>query len=246
MRPGRTAAPPTITRVTGLLEDVLAAQPDPPATTLVATLAVAALLVAYAPAWRLLRHVVTIAHEGGHAAVASLTGRSLQGVRLHSDTSGLTVSSGRPRGAGVVLTLLAGYPAPALIGLAAAFALSAGRVRLTLVGALLLLLALLLQIRNVFGVVSVVATGGALLAVAGWAPDGVQAAAAYLLTWFLLLGAPRTLVELQGSRRRRRGRTSDVDQLADLTRVPAIVWLVVMAAAAVGALGLAVVWLLAP
>jgi hypothetical protein len=229
-----------------VLEELLSAQPDPPATTLVATLAMAALLVFYPPTWRLLRHVVTIAHEGGHAAVAGMTGRSLEGVRLHSDTSGLTVSRGRPRGIGVVLTLLAGYPAPAAVGLAAAFALSAGRVRLTLVCLLLLLLALLLQIRNVFGVVSVVATGAVLLAVAGWAPSAVQAGAAYLLTWFLLLGAPRTLLELQQSRAARRARTSDVDQLADLTHVPAVIWLAVMAAGTLGALAVSVVRLLAP
>jgi hypothetical protein len=231
--------------VTGVLDDVLATQPAPPATTLVATLAVAALLVAYGPAWRVLRHVVTIAHEGGHAAVATLTGRSLQGVRLHSDTSGLTISSGRPRGVGVVLTLLAGYPAPAVVGLVGAFALSNDRVRLTLVCAVLLLLALLLQIRNVFGVVSVVATGGVLLLVTGYAPSAVQAAAAYLLTWFLLLSAPRTIAELHRSRAGRRAPTSDVDQLAALTHVPALVWMFLMVLTTLGALGLAVAWLLA-
>jgi hypothetical protein len=231
--------------VTGVLDDVLGAQPGAPATTLVATLAAAALLVAYGPAWRVLRHVVTIAHEGGHAAVATLTGRSLQGVRLHSDTSGLTISSGRPRGPGVVFTLLAGYPAPALVGLAGAFALSNDRVRLTLVCAVLLLLVMLLQIRNVFGVVSVVATGAVLLLVTGYAPSAVQAAAAYLLTWFLLLASPRTIAELHRSRAGRRAPTSDVDQLAALTHVPAVVWTFLMALTTVGALGLAMVWLLA-
>lgn len=242
---GARPAGPTIADVTGVLDDVLTAQPDAPATTLVATLAVAALLVAYGPAWRVLRHVATIAHEGGHAAVATLTGRTLQGVRLHSDTSGLTISKGRQRGAGVVLTLLAGYPAPALVGLAGAFALSHGRIRLTLVCSVLLLLVLLLQIRNVFGVVSVVATGGVLLLVTGYAPSAVQAAAAYLLTWFLLLAAPRTIVELRRSRAGRRAPTSDVDQLAALTHVPALLWMLLMALTTLGALGLAMAWLLA-
>jgi hypothetical protein len=39
----------------------------------------------------------------------------------------------------------------------------------------------------------------------------------------LLLAAPRPLVELLTARRRR-GRTSDPDQLAGLTRVPAVLW----------------------
>src|SRR5699024_12319039 len=64
--------------------------------------------------------LATITHEGGHALVALLTGRRLTGIRLNRDTSGVTLSRGRPRGAGIVVTLLAGYPAPALTGLAAA------------------------------------------------------------------------------------------------------------------------------
>ena len=38
--------------------------------------------------WRLARNAITIAHEGGHGLVALLTGRRLDGIRLHSDTSG--------------------------------------------------------------------------------------------------------------------------------------------------------------
>lgn len=43
-------------------------------------------------AWRLVRILTTVVHEAGHAVVAMLVGRRLQGIRLHSDTSGLTVS----------------------------------------------------------------------------------------------------------------------------------------------------------
>ena len=42
--------------------------------------------------------LVTITHEGAHGVAAFVTGRRLQGIRLHSDTSGLTISSGRPSG----------------------------------------------------------------------------------------------------------------------------------------------------
>ena len=43
-------------------------------------------------------------HEAGHALTAVLTGRRLTGIRLHSDTSGLTLSTGRPSGPGMVAT----------------------------------------------------------------------------------------------------------------------------------------------
>ncbi len=66
--------------------------------------ALAAVLVLVPAAWRLTRHAVTIVHEGGHGLAATLSGRRLAGIRLHSDTSGLTVSVGRPRGPGMVVT----------------------------------------------------------------------------------------------------------------------------------------------
>jgi len=69
---------------------------------------------------------VTLVHEAGHAVVAVLTGRRLNGIRLHSDTSGLTVSSGKPRGAGMIATAAAGYLAPAALGLGSVLLVDAG------------------------------------------------------------------------------------------------------------------------
>ena len=66
------------------------------------TAALALGLVLSRVAWPYTRMLVTITHEGGHAVAALLAGRRLQGIRLHSDTSGLTVSSGRPSGPGTV------------------------------------------------------------------------------------------------------------------------------------------------
>ena len=91
---------------------------DLPTEVLLETALGALLLVAVRPVWRRTRHVVTIAHEGAHGLAAVLSGRRLAGIRLHSDTSGLTVSAGRPTGPGMVLTLLAGYTGPGLFGLA--------------------------------------------------------------------------------------------------------------------------------
>ena len=49
-----------------------------------------------------------------------------------------------------------------------------------------------------------------------------QSAFAYLATWFLLLAAPRPVLELQALRWRQGARDSDADQLARLTRLPAL------------------------
>ncbi len=186
--------------------------------------AVALALVLLPQLWPRTRHVVTIAHEGGHALIALLTGRRLAGIRLHSDTSGLTTSVGRPTGPGMVATLLVGYLTPPALGLVAAAALAAGWVSATLWVSLLLLAGMLLQIRNVFGGLLLLVAGAAVLAVSSWAPGQAQALAGCGLAWILLLGGFRATVELARTRRTARRGTSDADQLARLTRVPAVVW----------------------
>lgn len=208
----------------------------PPSWQVVLLLGLVSLVVTWSPpGYRLVRHLVTLVHEAGHAAVAALVGRRLTAIRLHSDTSGVTVSRGRPRGPGMVATVLAGYPAPAVVGLAGAFLLGAGYAA-TLLWAMVLTCALvLLLVRNLYGlwVVLVVGVGVAVLSWA--APAPVLTGTAYLIVWCLLLAAPRSVVELHRARRgrgRRDGRGhaggggagSDADQLRRLTGLPAGLW----------------------
>jgi hypothetical protein len=223
---------------------VVGTEPAPP-LWLVASCGVLALAAVLAQrAWPISRNIVTIAHEGGHALVAVLTGRKLTSVRLHSDTSGVTVSWGKPSGPGMVATTAAGYLAPSLLGLAGAALLTAGHITLLLWTSLMLLAAMLIMIRNVYGVASVVVTGSVIFAVSWFASATVQAGFAYVLTWFLLLAGPRPVVELQRKRRRGAAPYSDADQLARLTGVPGLVWVTVFAAGAVGALLAGTRWLL--
>jgi hypothetical protein len=195
---------------------------DPRVVALTAALAVSA--VAVPRAWSLTRHVSTIVHEAGHAIVALLTGRRLAGIRLHSDSSGVTVSVGRPRGPGMVAMLAAGYPAPALLGLAAAALLRANRAEVLLWGLVVVLGGMALQIRNWFGAWTILATGAVVFAVTWWLPDSWHRAFAYVVTWFLLLSGPREVIGLYAARRRRGARGSDADQLARLTHIPAGLW----------------------
>jgi hypothetical protein len=174
---------------------------------------------------------------------ALVTGRRLAGIRLHSDTSGLTVSAGRPRGLGMVLTCAAGYTGPGLFGLGAAALLASGHA-VGLLWALLALLALLLvQIRNWYGLWSVLVTGAVVAAATVWLPPHGQVAFAAAGTWFLLLAAPKAVLELQRSRRRRAAPDSDADQLARLTHVPAILWVGLFLLVDLGALALGGWWL---
>lgn len=219
-------------------------QPPPSATAVTVTAVLALLLVVSPSFWRATRYLVTVSHEGGHALVALLVGRRLRGIRLHSDTSGLTVSSGRPSGPGMVAMLAAGYLAPAVTGLAAAALLLSGHalgLLWLLVGWLLLMLA---QIRNAYGIAVVVGCAGVLAAITWFAAADTQATVASLITWLLLVAAPKPLLELAVQRRRGRARHSDVDQLARLTRVPGLAWLGGFLLANLAGLALGVVLLL--
>jgi len=187
--------------------------------------------------WHVVRHLVTIVHEAGHATAAVLTGRRLDGIRVHTDTSGLTTSWGSARGPGLVLTLLAGYPAPAVVGLGVAWLVSRGYAVGALWSLLVLLALVLLQIRNWYGLLAVLVSAGVLVAVTGWASTTVQVAAAHVVTWVLLLGAPRAVIELAVRRTRR---SSDAGQLARLTHVPAPVWVVLFGLVTIAALALGI------
>jgi hypothetical protein len=52
----------------------------------------------------------------------------------------------------------------------------------------------------------------------------MQSGLAYVLTWTLLLAAPKPVLELIRQRRAGRASHSDADQLARLTRIPASLW----------------------
>jgi Peptidase M50B-like len=252
---------PVLTVLQHLWDRVTGTQPAPPDWVVAVSGAVALIVVLGDWFWHLTRNAITIAHEGGHALVSLLAGRRLQGIRLHSDTSGETRSRGRPDGPGLVLTTMAGYLTPPLLGVGAAALLAAHHVILLLWLLLVLLAATLLAIRNAYGALAVLVTAAAVVAVSWLATARVQAGFGYAAAWFLLLGGVRPVVELQRSRGRARryhraagpgrvmwqgrGPQSDADQLAGLTGVPGGVWVALFLLAAFAALAFGA-WLLVP
>ncbi|HEX4725858.1 MAG TPA: M50 family metallopeptidase [Pseudonocardiaceae bacterium] len=223
---------------------VISTQPIP-ATAVVVGAAIAALLVVLIrDVWVVARNVVTIAHEGGHALVALLARRKLRGIRLHSDTSGVTLSRGKPTGPGMVATAAAGYVAPSLLGLGCAALLAFGHITALLWLTVLVLIAMLTQIRNAYGVASILITAAIVFMVSWFTNAQVQAAFAYAFMWFLVLGGIRPVWELQRTRSRGRARDSDADQLAKLTGLPGFFWIMVFGVVGLGVLVLTAVWLL--
>jgi hypothetical protein len=233
-----------VASITEMWHRLTGSQPDPSRWLVGVTALLALAAVLTQSVWRIVRNAVTIAHEGGHGLVALLTGRRLDGIRLHSDTSGLTVSRGKPHGVGMVLTAAAGYTAPPLLGLAGAALLAAGHITALLWGATALLLVMLVMIRNAYGALTVVVAGALFLLVSWLTKAQVQAAFAYLVVWFLLAGGSRPVAELQRSRRRDRSGSSDADQLARLTHTPAALWMLLFYAVALLSLVGGARWLL--
>lgn len=207
------------------------------------TALVAFVFVAAAPLWTWSRYLVTLVHEGGHALVAMLTGRRLASITLHSDTSGLTVTSGKPTGFGMTLTAAAGYTAPAVVGLLIAALVRFGQPAWALSAALIVLALMLRYIRNWFGLLVVLTAGVATGTLVMWSPESAQGTAATLLGWFMLIAAPRPVAEMWAQRRTGRSRTSDADVLARTTHIPAIVWTGFFLLFNLAALGLGAWWL---
>lgn len=197
-------------------------EPEPVVVGVIAVLGL--LLVLYRRTWPVTRLLVTITHEGAHAVAALLVGRRLHGIQLRSDTSGVTLSHGRPRGPGMVAMLAAGYLGPAVTGLGAALLLAAGRSVALLWLMVVLLGVMLLLIRNAYGVLVLLVAGAGVAAISWYLSPGWQSAVAYLICWVLLIAAPKPVAELIRLQRRGRAGGSDVDQLARLTPIPGGVW----------------------
>ena len=91
----------------------------------------------------------------------------------------------------------------------------------------MVLVLVLVQIRNWYGLWSVLVTGALVVAVTVWGSAQVQLVFAYAVTWFLLLGAPRAVIEMQSQRRGTAPRgqdTSDAGLLGRLTHTPGALW----------------------
>ena len=232
-----------------LWDRVSGSQPLPPAWVVALTGLIAVAVVLDSRSWRLTGKVITIAHEGGHALVSVLSGRRLDGIRLHADSSGVTYSHGKRTGPGLVLTAAAGYVMPSLLGAGAAWLLAERHLTAMLWLALVLLAATFLAIRNLFGALAVLVTAGGVFAVSYYAVPAVQAGFGYLAAWFLLFGGLRPVIELaRGSsgQRQRWTRGSDADQLARLTGAPAGLWITLFMLVALAALVIGAVLLVPP
>jgi hypothetical protein len=137
----------------------------------------------------------------------------------------------------MVVTAAAGYVSPSLVGLGGVALLAVEQVTVMLWAAAAVLVAMLVMVRNWYGALTLVVTGGVVVGISLYGSPDVQAAFAYAMTWFLLLGGVRPVGELRRQRRYQPGAPTDADILARLTRVPGAVWVTLFGLVTLGSLG---------
>ncbi|MGV8885137.1 MAG: M50 family metallopeptidase [Microbacteriaceae bacterium] len=180
--------------------------------------------------WQWFGLFTTLVHELGHAVAALLTGRVVHGIRIRRNHSGDALSSGSG-GFGITVSGVFGYPAPAIVGAAQLWSILNGYTAIALfVGGVMLVLTLLV-IRNLFGVLVVVASAGVSALLWFWATPMVQGYALLVIGVALLVGSVRGLATVVGVHVRRRDQlnTSDAYVLYRRTGIPSPIWLLLFA-----------------
>ncbi len=173
--------------------------------------------------WPIMKHTITLAHEGGHALFASLSGGTVDSVKVNRGISSATKVAGvGPLGR--FLTALAGYLGPSLFGLAGALLLTGGRTVAVLWLSLLFLALMMLVVANLFGAVVLVGTGGLLFLAARYATGEAQTVAAYTWVWFLLIGGFLHVLDFRRERAKGPDTGSDAVALRAMTFLPAPLW----------------------
>lgn len=209
---------------------------------LLSILAVAAALSIPRATWQWFGLFTTLVHELGHALAAVLTGRVVHGIRIRRNHSGDALSSGRGV-FGTIVSGVTGYPAPAIVGAAQLWSVFNGYTAIALFAGGIVLVLTLLVIRNLFGVLVVLASAAVSAALWFYATPEVQSYALLVIGVALLVGSVRgllTVVAVHTSRRSELG-TSDAYLLFRRTGIPSPLWLVLFALI----IGACVVWAVA-
>ncbi|MET4004413.1 hypothetical protein ABIB48_003152 [Arthrobacter sp. UYCu511] len=206
-----------------------------PAGILLGIVAVAVIVSIPRVTWRWFGLYVTFVHELGHAFAALMTGRVVHGLKIGLDHSGQLVSSGR-RGFSATWSGFWGYPAPAVVGLALVWSVSAGWAGAAAsIGALILLVALLF-LRNFTGIVVALLSAGIAQTLVMFADARTVSWAVLVLGIALGVGSVRDFFKVAAVHTRRRTQlaSSDAYLLAQATGAPSFIWLSGFAAVIAG------------
>lgn len=195
---------------------------------LAAVAVVAAAIVLSVPrvTWRWFGLITTLVHELGHAFAAAITGRRISGIRINMNHSGSMASAGG--NLSFAVSGAAGYPAPALTGLAMVWAVFAGYPSAALVViAVWCGVTMLVFIRNAAGFLVLAAVAAAAGLLWWFGSSQAQSWTLLVVAVALIVGAVRGLLTVIAVHVRRRAElhTSDAYLLWKATGIPSPVWL---------------------
>jgi Peptidase M50B-like len=205
--------------------------------TVLIGLAVSVVVVAPAT-WRLTGHFHVMAHEGMHGAVGSLSGRTVQGIRLNDDATGGTRVV-PTTGPGYLVAGFFGYLGSSAFGLGAARLIQFGHIVVVLWLIMGLLGLLLIKLTRSFGFVTVPLAGFLIFLVLKHTSQSAQEVTVYVITWFLLLSGVRGIVE-DGVN------AGDAGILSGRTSIPRLVWFWLWVAGTAVAVVIGARWMLHP
>jgi Peptidase M50B-like len=137
----------------------------PPVALLVGGVAV---LVSLPPLWLASRYLYTMAHEGGHAFMASVAGLRTTSVSMERNGDGLTVAAGTG-GLSFFLFQFFGYLGPSALGADAAKMIEVGHIVAVLWLLLLALGVLLLSARGLMAWACIIGSGSLLYCIVRYA-----------------------------------------------------------------------------
>ncbi|MDF3051381.1 MAG: hypothetical protein K0R87_3019 [Pseudonocardia sp.] len=165
--------------------------------------------------------LVTVAHEGGHILIGTLTGYRINNFEVKSESAyngGTEFEREFGSGLANILTTLAGYAAPPLFGLGGAALLAAGEVLVVLWGAVVLLVLAWIKAEKEWTTFLVLLLAVTIGYVAFYGTPVLQAAFAAGLVFVLLLGGLLAAWESSTDD------GTDAAYLARDTFIPRIIW----------------------
>jgi hypothetical protein len=190
------------------------------ASGLAIAIVVALALVLARPTWRVVRVAVTLVHELGHAVVGLAVGRRFLGFVVRGDMSGHAITAGPARGPGLAATTWAGYPAPAVVGAAVTWLAVRGWAAPVIGVALAVLVIVAVRVRSLFTGLVVILVGAGAGGLWWYRDDELQLQVVVAVGLVLVLGAWRHVLAVTS----RGSRGDDPAVLAQLTRLPRVVW----------------------
>jgi hypothetical protein len=190
--------------------------------------------------WPLVQHFEVMAHEGMHAVVGSLAGRTVEGIELDDKAGGGTKLL-PDSGPGFLLAGFAGYLGPSAFGLFAARMIEFGHIIAVLWVTMLFLALLLIRLKPSFGRFTVPLAGLLIVLVLKHTSQLGEIRASYAITWFLLLSAVRIVWD-----RATGGGARDAQILKGRTGVPETIWHVLWLCGTLTAVVIGAHWMLFP